>query len=90
MHQPKKSESIGTPPKGGSSINDQPTVISYAAQLRQSGLFELHEKVTLKLKVFEAMTDVIVRTEADLYDELYALIESLLLDLGIAVLKEGE
>lgn len=78
------------PPKGGSSIGKEmciefeEPVTSYAGQLRDSGLFELHEKVTLKLKVIDKLQDVYANTRTDVSEELKGVIHSILFDLGIA------
>ena len=78
------------PPKGGSSIGKEMCiefegpVASYAGQLRESGLFELHEKVTLKLKVIDKLQDVYANTDICVGQELTGVINSLLIDLGIA------
>lgn len=63
---------------------------SYTAQLQESGLFELHEKVTLKLKVIEQLDGISRIGNIDVNDELRAVIDSLLLDLSIVVLKEDD
>ncbi|MNW36165.1 hypothetical protein D3C74_159450 [compost metagenome] len=69
----------------------KPSIVSsYVGQLKESGLFETNEKVSMKLKVINALVGVIERTDIDLHEEVDALTQSLLLDLGVPVLKDGE
>ncbi|MEK5166236.1 hypothetical protein NYE69_28425 [Paenibacillus sp. FSL R5-0527] len=90
MSRTNGNECFGTPPKGESAIKEQSPATSYASLLRESGLFELHEKVTLKLKVIEQLDQITRFGDIDIKKELYAVIESMLLDLGVAVIKDDE
>ncbi|MBU5672631.1 hypothetical protein [Paenibacillus brevis] len=82
MHQPKSNNPIGPPPQGGSSVNNKRTPASYAANLRETGLFEVREKVTLKLKVIEKLVET-MREGLQVHDEVNAVIRSLLTDLDL-------
>lgn len=62
--------------------------VSYAAKLSEAGMIELHEKVHLKLKAISTLKEVMVWDDTDRKKEMDALIESMLLDLDIAVLDE--
>lgn len=66
------------------------TVSSYVGQLKEAGLFETREKVDIKLKVINKLVEAIDRVNADLHEELSAVVGSMLLDLGVVVLKEEQ
>lgn len=88
-HQPKRTGPIGPPPQGGSSIERQSSGTSYATPLKNAGLFELHEKVTLKVKVIEALTEA-ARANLQVHDELHAVIRSLLVDLDLYTSSDAQ
>lgn len=89
MERDRQPATLPTPPLGKSPVNAPNQPISYAEQLKQSGLFELRERANLKLETIDRLVEV-VKADIDVYQELGAVIDSLLLDIGIAVIREED